>query len=1138
MSPSTIFPTVPAVSITSNPRSSVDIAMSEAPRQTARTDFSDTSLPLELQLQAKELSEYLQGNSSAYQTHVALINLLHEGFVNHVYPPASPNDRGDPRTYDLLPDLRQARENMSKLFAVGEDLWADWIQDESMLAQSIEEQVEVMEKCRQAVREEYASTKLWTMCGDWVLHCYKSAHEAGGALSESDQMVGRELFTWNQVLETWREAAEQTTYRLNDSHLIWDRYIQLLIDDMRRTQFPELKQAIWDMFRARIMMPHANWDGTFSLFSTFVTECYPQNYEQIMAETNKDARLPKKQWSDREEMELKLQAAQQADDKTAEYVAFYEYIRWELSPQKGQKKSYDLVNMLYQRAELRFSSTPDIWEEHYLWLVAEGRQKLPASLPLQLLDRATRHCPWSGSLWSEYLIQSESQGQSIEETQEIKNKATNTGLLDVGGMEEVLKFHKIWGSYLRRRAFRADATDEDLDVAEMGIRSSIETVQELATKQSRSQNFDPLFRLERLYIGFLSKKGSWDSAREVWRGMVKNHGDSSEFWLKYYGWEMACYSTFVNNGRIGPDGVSRETAAPQYATALLKDALQNPNLDLPEKIMHSYLAHCEDHEDVEELQLAIIEVKRLEKTVAAKRENERVAATLSDAQAAHLKEEAKEVAEVVAVDQAKSKRKREDADEEPNKRSRNDTAEPLVESKELDRDRENATVLVQHLPNDTTETQVRQFFRDCGKVNNLKILKEGDIIAIIEFDEAAAAQFALSRDGRDFHGSEISVELGKGSVLYVANYPPTADEAFIRAMFEKYGTIVDVRFPSLIHNTHRRFCYVQFELAAQAQAAEELDGTQIEGGTGQLLAKISDPFQKQDRSGPMEEGREIYIFNFPWKMDESGLKSVFKEVGTIQAVRIPRDTAGRNKGKAWMVFSTKEEAQAALKMNGTELRGRSLHVEPSTKAGVKRQATTIVSRVERSKSPSVAVSPAAESVAPVDDVQITHGDRQERTLALMEVPHTVNDARVRALAEKYGKLVKFSLRPDHQGAIIEYVNSHDAAKASLGLEGHEIDPGRKLRVGTVPEMLKQRAERVTDKIVVGKHKENGMKPVTNGSLQAAPVRRPGQPIRSRGGLGQKRGLGFKPAPRASNGEVREKGGKTQDDFRAMFEKKE
>ena len=287
LSPSTIFPTVPTVSITSNPRSSVDIAMPEAPRQTVRTDFAGTSLPLELQQQAKELSTYLQANSSAYETHVALINLLHEGFVNHVYPPASPNDRGDPRTYDLLPDLRHSRDNMSKLFAVGEDLWADWIQDESMLAQSVEEQIDVLEKCRQAVQEEFASTKLWTMCGDWVLHCYKSAHEAGGVLSEADQMVGQELFTWSQVLDTWREATEQTSYRLHDSHLIWDRHIKLHVP---RTAHDASCQLGWHIFtvlnvRHRTLPAKIRRDYGFYKSGSLTCEAAMDGQRRVGAET-------------------------------------------------------------------------------------------------------------------------------------------------------------------------------------------------------------------------------------------------------------------------------------------------------------------------------------------------------------------------------------------------------------------------------------------------------------------------------------------------------------------------------------------------------------------------------------------------------------------------------------------------------------------------------------------------------------------------------------------------------------------------------------------------------------------------------------------------------------------------------------
>jgi hypothetical protein len=164
----------------------------------------------------------------------------------------------------------------------------------------------------------------------------------------------------------------------------------------------------------------------------------------------------------------------------------------------------------------------------------------------------------------------------------------------------------------------------------------------------------------------------------------------------------------------------------------------------------------------------------------------------------------------------------------------------------------------------------------------------------------------------------------------------------------------------------------------------------------------------------------------------------------------------------------------------------------------------------------------------------------------MNVPDTVNDARVRALVEPFGRLVKIVLRPDHQGAIVEYVDVHDAGKASLALEGKEIAPGRPLHIGSVDEMLKLQAEKKTDRIT--SIKQEKPKP----SLQpAGPIKRPQQPG-ARGG--RRGGLGLKRAPAApTSGAASEKdkmdtsadgkGGesvpskKSNDDFRAMLGQK-
>lgn len=189
-------------------------------------------------------------------------------------------------------------------------------------------------------------------------------------------------------------------------------------------------------------------------------------------------------------------------------------------------------------------------------------------------------------------------------------------------------------------------------------------------------------------------------------------------------------------------------------------------------------------------------------------------------------------------------------------------------------------------------------------------------------------------------------------------------------------------------------------------------------------------------------------------------------------------------------------------MNDEMLGSRRLQVTPSAYTGAKRMASTIISRVRTSASPS------AEVNGDRSDVVETTGERGSRTLALMNVPDTVNDARIRALVEPFGRLVKIILRPDHQGAIVEFANVHDAGKASLALEGKEIASGRPLHIGSVAELKMLQAERKTDRITSIKPE----KPKSSSLQPAGPIRRPLQPS-ARGG--RRGGLGMKRAPAAS-----------------------
>lgn len=128
----------------------------------------------------------------------------------------------------------------------------------------------------------------------------------------------------------------------------------------------------------------------------------------------------------------------------------------------------------------------------------------------------------------------------------------------------------------------------------------------------------------------------------------------------------------------------------------------------------------------------------------------------------------------------------------------------------------------------------------------------------------------------------------------------------------QYGEIVDVRFPSLKFNTHRRFCYVQFKLPSQARAATQLDGQMLDGKLA-LLAKLSDPASKQDRQGPMHEGRELYIANVDWSATKRELKNAFSPFGNVENVRIPLKVDGKSRGIAYVVYSDKVRRLASFK---------------------------------------------------------------------------------------------------------------------------------------------------------------------------------------------------------------------------------
>lgn len=243
-------------------------------------------------------------------------------------------------------------------------------------------------------------------------------------------------------------------------------------------------------------------------------------------------------------------------------------------------------------------------------------------------------------------------------------------------------------------------------------------------------------------------------------------------------------------------------------------------------------------------------------------------------------------------------------------------------------------------------------------------------------------------------------------------------------------------------------------------------------------------------------------------------------------------------------------------MNLQKLKNRPIKVSVSTVNRAKRQSTAILTTSHSpSKSPSPDLSHANGDVnndgsfppSAIPEQRPSPAEIRSRTIALLGVPDTVNDARIRALAEPYGTLVKVVLRPDHQGATVEYKDISSAGKAALGLDKHEISPGRFLTIGSIEDLLAQKAEVKSSKMSFANSKD---KDVTSKAFGLTPpIKRPNQSGARRGGKG---GLGLKGAgvglsgsratadrvgeapDNSSKPEGRQGKPKSNADFKAMF----
>lgn len=1061
---------------------------------------------------------------------------------------------------------------MAPPLPVGEDRWLDYIAEHKRQASDLDKRVNVIELYKLAVNAEPNSLKVWAAYCEyfWSLHVECQSGDAGW--SEEEQHMGRELFSLNEALSLWQQGYEAIQYRINDSHELWDRWISLERGLLDRTRTPEGVRRITHLYSDRLQVPHVTRDDTSQAFSSFLSTYNQSAWEETMQSVTAKSQDAKKLTEDRDFYELKLKEARRQEKEDDFLALFREYVEWEVTQSKRSNRPMestgDLCRGLFSRALTGpFAFDETMWMECIRFLSVSGTFAQSPHAMLDVISRAVDHCPWAGALWSRYILSAEEARLPFHDIEQIKHKATSHPDLYKNGLTALLDMYAGWCGFLKRTAMDLNASDEAVDIADMGLRAALEFVDQARHRYANEYRGDPAFRLERIFIQYLTeKKRCVDEARQQWHKLAENqlYADSYDFWLHYYLWEMMVFASNGKDRSPTPSTASVGLRVPSVATAVLGRAVKRRTLDWPERVMEVYLQHCNDYELPSTVRNAMDTVAELRKEVRKRRELEQAqAAELYAAQVQHAQATAPEAADSPSG----SKRKWGEGDEvegEPetsNKRQKNHAVDekPAAAAgqngQNLKRDRENTSVLVSNIPAAVTQTKIRQYFKDYGHINSISTVQDANEdtqTVFIEFRTPEEAQSALLRDGKYLGEAQIGVEPGTDLTVFVTNYPPTIGPDDIRELFKDCGDIVSIRMPSLKANVRRRFCYVTFRDRTASTKATQKHGTNL-GGKYTLSAMFSDPSKAKKREGAVEEGRELHITNLDTMASDDEVKAVFAKYGNVRRVNVPRNKAGKGHGTAYVEFESKEQAEsAASDLNKTKFRNSIMTVQISTPTTAKRAAAASNDRISASPAPrhdeegDQAMSDVNGNTDAATPKGPSHEEIIARSIGLLDIPDTVNDARIKSIVEEMDGFKSLVLQPSHGGAKIEFEDAASAGRAALKLDGYVLD-GRKLRTGSLDELKHGKGEIKTDKIQYGVGRKDSAKPAAKGSAPAFAPSTVRRPVLGKGGA--RRGLGFvakkgSAAPKA-NGATDDHGDdeqakpmKSNADFKAMFLKGE
>ncbi|CAF0880688.1 unnamed protein product [Rotaria sp. Silwood1] len=824
--------------------------------------------------------DIVQSNPYNYQAHIDYINLSHQ--------------------YGNLEHLRFARQTMSEIYPLTQQLWLDWIRDEiRLLISNTEENKELIQLFERAVND-YLSVKIWIEYVQYRIPYYVS-------LNSIEEL--RNLF---------ERGLSSCALHLTEGSILWAAYIEtekaildgILLQYNQNKTNNDLKEKILQhvdyiltLYRRQLSIPLHGMDTIYykdyNEFCQQYKEYLPTNYMEkydLVLKNDFDHAIQQLKQCEKFEQEL---------DNTNRSVATYrKYIEFEKEPAR--------IQCLYERAIVDNCLDGDLW----LSYIDFAEEYLSSTTILQsIFERSLRNCPWVASLWIRYAEYMELTG-NVDHSQlkKIYDRALNS---DPTNLISFVDIQLAYFQY-RRRHYHQELllnNQEQCDLLKEEIRHICEYASDQYQELFLSSNNSNLFlkyngQLELFWIHLEIKSfHSIEHARKIWNGrtlMNKTHNQMiSNLWKNYY-------YTEINYGDE------------KHARKVLYRALNHiQTMDYPLIICNLLLEHDNKYGTIQQLKETKDKLKQIKHTI-------------------------------IQIEKPKRKQQQQQSNKKQiNKGKQKETKEKStkVSNKQMD----TTAASVQSNGNTTEQQQQSPRKRKLSPEEAQTIKKKPQAPTIdSEGFKIPAPPPSLASSSISTATSIVSStkDIDHLNTVFIANlaYEITEDE--IRQVLSSAGEIKDIRLVKHEWSGKSKgFGYVDFVTSDGYRQALKLDHTPINGRPMYVSAydpnkAASNDLTKKFKYATALEQNKLFISDLSFSTTKEQLQNLFLEKGfKVKDVRLVTHKSGKSKGLAYVEFNDAQEAsQAILKFDGTDIDGHTIKVAisnpPQRKEPIKLAPTT------------------------------------------------------------------------------------------------------------------------------------------------------------------------------------------------------